>query len=198
MSYYAQAKDAVIRVTKDYPLKLLNELEEYTEDVVNITLNLENPDYNEYTFDYKYGRFDGDGFMEVLKTLNTVPGILYGNITFSAEGGAYGSHVFRYIYEAVENCWKDEEAFLAFPSEMKHPSTLTHAQRMELLGVLADIVEDYMEAKDFQIDHPELDENGEENSAILVGADYDHLTSQFEGALINFGLLPKEAEKEEP
>ena len=78
--------------------------------------------------------------------------------------------------------------------------TMTHSERMEMLGCMVDIVEDWLESKgitaeDIQCEDREFDiEHGcdPEELAIIYGSDYDHLTGEFEELLINFGLLEYE------
>lgn len=75
-----------------------------------------------------------------------------------------------------------------------------HSERLELLGTLADIVEDWLESKGLTADDIHCDDKDEEikhgedpeGLAMIYGEDYSKLTGQFEEALINYGLIEEE------
>ena len=73
---------------------------------------------------------------------------------------------------------------------------LSNSDRMEMLGCIIDIFEDWLEEKGItaeDIPNPEREENemdlDGENTAIIYGSDYDFLTSQVESVLIRSGIL---------
>lgn len=73
---------------------------------------------------------------------------------------------------------------------------LSNSDRMEMLGCIIDIFEDWLEEKGItsqDIPNPEREENemdlDGENAVIIYGSDYDFLTSGIESVLINNGIL---------
>ena len=77
---------------------------------------------------------------------------------------------------------------------------MDHSERMEFLGTMVDIVEDWLESKGITADDIHCEDrdqaiaNGEapEDCAIIYGEDYDHLTGEFEELCIAYGLIEKE------
>ena len=82
---------------------------------------------------------------------------------------------------------------LTAPDEGK---PFTHDDRMEFLGQMIDIVEDFLDDKGVEIENPDRDEE-DDNAAIIYGTDYDTLSSGFEGKLIDWGFLKKEDDQNE-
>ena len=64
---------------------------------------------------------------------------------------------------------------------------LTNSERMELLGCIIDVFEDFLEEKGIQIENDEREDD--DNAAIIYGSDYDRLTSDVETILSNFDML---------
>ena len=56
-------------------------------------------------------------------------------------------------------------------------------KRLELLGQLIDVFEDFLEEKRIDILNPEKEEDDSDNLAILYGSDYDVLSDQIESIL---------------
>ena len=79
---------------------------------------------------------------------------------------------------------------------------MTHSDRMELLGNLIDVVEDFLESKgitaeDIPCEDRDMainDGTPAEECAIIYGDDYDVLSMAFEEILIGYGVLEKEDE----
>ena len=77
---------------------------------------------------------------------------------------------------------------------------MDHSERMEFLGTMIDIVEDWLESKGITQDNIPCEDRAQaiadgeaaEDCAIIYGEDYDHLTGEFEELLINYGLIEKE------
>ncbi len=67
---------------------------------------------------------------------------------------------------------------------------MTHAERMELIGQLVDVFEDFLGAKGITIDNEEKDQD--EYAANIYGGDYDYVASGLEQTLINWQLLDEE------
>ena len=67
---------------------------------------------------------------------------------------------------------------------------MTHSDRLELLGTLVDIVEDWLDSKGIIVENP--DKLQDEMAANIYGEDYFTLESGFEETLINYGLLEPE------
>ncbi len=82
---------------------------------------------------------------------------------------------------------------LAAPDEGK---PFTHDDRMEFLGQMIDVVEDFLDDKGVEIENPDRDKE-DDNAAIIYGADYDALSAEFEGKLIGWGFLKKEDDQNE-
>lgn len=59
--------------------------------------------------------------------------------------------------------------------------------RLELLGSIIDIFEDFLEGKGVEIDNDEKE--GDADAAILYGTDYGNLESAIEQTLINWNLI---------
>ena len=77
---------------------------------------------------------------------------------------------------------------------------MTHGQRLEMLGVFVDIIEDWLEEKGItpadipceDRDRAIADGDDGAEHAIIYGEDYGKLTGAFEEVLINEGLLESE------
>lgn len=67
---------------------------------------------------------------------------------------------------------------------------MTHEDRLELLGRLIDVFEDFLEAKGVTIPNSEKDEDSD--AANIYGTDYGQIESGLEQTLINWGLLEGE------
>lgn len=66
-----------------------------------------------------------------------------------------------------------------------------HDERLELLGALVDIVEDWLDEKGITVHNEEKEQD--EMAANINGSDYDYLSANFEELLIKCGLLDKES-----
>ena len=64
---------------------------------------------------------------------------------------------------------------------------LSNSDRMEMLGCIIDVFEDFLEERGIVIENEEKD--GDDSEAIIYGSDYDLLTSGIEAVLIGAGLL---------
>ena len=61
---------------------------------------------------------------------------------------------------------------------------MTHAEWLELMGSLVDVVEDWLYFKGFTPkDFPNDDREGDEDEAIVYGSDYDMLAEAFSNVL---------------
>ena len=58
-----------------------------------------------------------------------------------------------------------------------------NSNRLELLGQIIDVFEDFLEEKGIDILNPEKEEDDSDNLAILYGSDYDVLSDQIESLL---------------
>ena len=67
---------------------------------------------------------------------------------------------------------------------------MTHEERLELLGELIGIFEDFLEARGITIHNPERDEDPD--AAIIYGTDYGEMESNIEQILIDKDLLEEE------
>ena len=63
---------------------------------------------------------------------------------------------------------------------------LTNSDKMELLGCIVDIFEDFLESHNVNIDN---DEREGDNPAIIYGTHYDEIADKVEKVLINSNLL---------
>ena len=59
--------------------------------------------------------------------------------------------------------------------------------RMEFLGNIIDIFEDFLENKNIDIENPEKDD--EEDAAIIYGSDYDELQDELEIMMRNWEII---------
>lgn len=64
------------------------------------------------------------------------------------------------------------------------------SDRLELLGSIIDIFEDFLEEKGIEIENDEKEDDAD--AAILYGTDYGNLESAIEQTLINWNLLSKQ------
>ena len=183
---YAMSYDASLEFKKDAPVvDLMRSLtDKFGLDDIRIT------DKGRRTcvrFDFPYSRLDEDSFLDELNTLKDW--IVYGCISFTTEDTmSMESGMFRFVFDVEKSKWNRETAELLWPSERK--PHLTHSNRLELLGCLAEAVEDLLEEKGISIPNPEKEDD--ENAAIIYGSDYGILTSAFENILVHSGLLEKE------
>lgn len=138
---------------------------------------------------FEYGAYDDDSMRKTMRKL--APHVKKGNVEFSGDDGSKWRFHFwngNVRYEVGRTVYEPEDR-----DEL-------HSERMELVGILADTVEDWLESKGITAedipceDRDQAIEDGEdpEGLAIIYGEDYDELTGQFERTLINFGLIMKE------
>ena len=80
-------------------------------------------------------------------------------------------------------------ATLNAPIDKKGPAT--HDDRLEFLGQLIDVVEDFLDVKGVEIENPDRDRE-DDNAAIIYGSDYDVLSEGLEHTLVNWDLLEAE------
>lgn len=139
---------------------------------------------------FEYDKYYDDEITESMNKL--APYVKSGNVEFTGEDdcvwrfhfydGKVRYEVGRTVFEPMDGAER-------------------HSERLELLGSLADIVEDWLESKEITPgDIPNEDRNkaaiadgaDPADGAIIYGEDYDTLTGQFEEALINAGLLEEE------
>lgn len=67
---------------------------------------------------------------------------------------------------------------------------ISNNERLEFIGQMIDIFEDFLEEKGINIDNPEREDS--ENPAIIYGTDYDSLSERLETMLTAWGILEKE------
>lgn len=186
MSYYAESTEALLRLKKVPSVN--NMVSQFADtfklDEVSIA---EKPNCLEMSFVYPYGDFDEDEFMEGLNKLNNF--LISGKISFTGENRkTMFESLFRYVFDPEKRTWFSETAVETWPSDAKLQVSLS--QRQELIGVLVDIVEDFLEKKGIDIPNPEKDQD--DCAAIIYGSDYDFLASEFESYMIANGILKKE------
>lgn len=70
------------------------------------------------------------------------------------------------------------------------PEEMEHENRMEMLGQIIDIFEDFLDSKRITIPNDEKDEDAD--AANIYGTDYGFLSDQIEATLINWGLIAEE------
>ena len=182
MSYYAHGGGRV----------MLNGY--YVPEEVLLILNQDfswverSPD-NGLWFEFEENRYYDDKVREGMNKL--APYVKSGNVTFTGEDGE--SWRFSFYNGKV----RYEVGRMVYYPENKDER---HSERLELLGVLADIVEDWLESKGItpedipceDRDQAIIDGEDPEGLAMIYGEDYDHLTGEFEELLINYGLIEKE------
>lgn len=66
-------------------------------------------------------------------------------------------------------------------------ATVKNDDRMEFLGSIIDIFEDFLENKNINIENPEKDD--EEDAAIIYGSDYDELQGKLENMMRNWEII---------
>lgn len=69
---------------------------------------------------------------------------------------------------------------------------MTNSERMELLGMLADVVEDWLDEKEIVVENDEKEQDPE--AANIYGKDYDILINGFADVLQAWRLIPTEKE----
>jgi len=67
---------------------------------------------------------------------------------------------------------------------------MTHSERMELIGQLVDVFEDFLDAKGITIANDEKADD--EYAANIYGTDYSCIADDLEQTLINWNLLDEE------
>lgn len=138
---------------------------------------------------FEYDKYYDDEITESMNKL--APYVKSGNVTFTGDDGeSWRFHFYdgKVRYEVGRTVFEPMDG------------AERHSERLELLGILADIVEDWLESKGITADDIHCDDRDqaiadgetEEDCAIIYGEDYDHLTREFEELLINFGLIEKE------
>ena len=79
---------------------------------------------------------------------------------------------------------------------------MTHSDRLEFLGAMIDVIEDWLNDKGITADDIPCEDRDlaikagmhAEECAIIYGDDYDFLSRAFEEILIGYGVLEKEDE----
>lgn len=66
---------------------------------------------------------------------------------------------------------------------------LNNSERMELIGQLVDIFEDFLDAKGIVVRNPE--KNEDPDTANIYGTDYSEIADGLEATLINWNLIEK-------
>lgn len=181
MGYYANGGGQVVLKDK-VPDYVLGMLEKSFAEVAD------SPDGGLW-MTFEYDKYYDDEITESMNKL--APYVKSGNVEFSGDDdcvwrfhfydGKVRYEVGRTVFEPMDGAER-------------------HSERLELLGSLADIVEDWLESKGITPsdihcdDKDEAIKHGEdpEGLAMIYGEDYSKLTGQFEEALINYGLIEEE------
>ena len=127
----------------------------------------------------------------LLDDLNSMPKSTYadGEIEFSgADRKTLQDYNYRLIYIPDSGKWKIENAKLSYPV------VSSHLQRLEFLGCIIDVFEDFLTEKGIEIQNDEKEED--EDAAIIYGTDYDNLESSLESLLIQYNVLDPEKEEQ--
>ena len=62
-------------------------------------------------------------------------------------------------------------------------------ERMEFLGQIIDIFEDFLDEKGVWFENPEREEEEDDNLAIIYGSDYDELSNRLEDMMVAWNVL---------
>lgn len=138
---------------------------------------------------FEYDKYYDDEITESMNKL--APYVKSGNVEFTGEDDCVWRFHFydgKVRYEAGRTVFEPMDG------------AERHSERLELLGSLADIVEDWLERKGLTADDIHCDDKDEaikqgedpEGLAMIYGEDYSKLTGQFEETLINYGLIEEE------
>ena len=173
MGYYASGSGQVVLKDK-IPDEVCESLAEVFSDVEDA------PDGGLW-LTFEYDKYHTDDVWESLERL--APYVKDGNVTFTGEDCdswrfAFYDGKVRYEYgrTVFEPSNKDER----------------NSERLEMLGKLADIVEDWLTRKGITPEILHCDDSDDPDGALIYGCDYAELTDNFEDVLINYGLLEKE------
>lgn len=79
------------------------------------------------------------------------------------------------------------EAILDEVRDELPPKYMTNSERLETLGCIIDIFEDFLEEKG--IDIPNDEKEQDDDAAIIYGTDYDNLSDRLEHILIRLGMM---------
>jgi len=139
---------------------------------------------------HEYGRYHEDEIIGFLEKM--APYTVSGKIEFIGEDDA----IWRFVWDRGK--WQEQSGRIVYEPANRNER---HSERLEILGCMADIVEDWLESKGITADDIPCEDrdqaiaDGEdpEDCAIIYGEDYDHLTGDFEELLINCGLIEREA-----
>lgn len=72
-------------------------------------------------------------------------------------------------------------------AKIKELTHISNSEKMELIGCIIDVFEDFLESKGINIENE--DKAGEEGEAIIYGGDYDELARGIEAILAETGML---------
>lgn len=146
-----------------------------------------------YHVEFFYENYYDDEFTNEMRKL--APYIEFGDVEFIGDDDS------RWRFHFYKGTMEYQVGRTIFEASDRN---IRHSNRLELLGCMADIVDDWLEERlkekglipeDIQCeDRAHAIEDGEdpEGLAITYGEDYDRLTEAWEDTLINYGLLEKE------
>ena len=134
-------------------------------------------------------RYYEDAVLDFLTAI--APYTASGHIEFVGDD----DYMWRFVWTNGE--WQEQNGRIVWEPANRD---VRHSERMEMLGCLTDIIEDWLESKGITkddipcADRDQAIEDGEDpdGCAMIYGEDYDHLTGSFEELLINCGLIEKE------
>ena len=130
---------------------------------------------------HEYGNYHDDDVTEALKKI--APFVAKGNVEFSGDDDIHWRfHFFdgkmryqdgRLVYEDTDPDWR-------------------HCERMEMIGCIIDVFEDWLEEKGITADYFPNDDREDDCEAIIYGCDYGTLEGRIEEVLINNELIKEE------
>ena len=181
MGYYANGGGQVV-LKDNVPQDVIEILEKDFAEVAD------SPDGGLW-MTFEYDKYYDDEITEAMNKL--APYVKSGNVEFTGEDDSVWRFHFydgKVRYEVGRTVFEPRDG------------AERHSERLEMLGIFADIVEDWLESKGIAAEDIHCDDreqaiaDGEdpEGLALIYGEDYSKLTGQFEEMLINYGLIEEE------
>lgn len=100
----------------------------------------------------------------------------------------------EYSQEVAEAVKAAEADFKAAEAAVWDTLVRTERDRLEFIGQLIDVFEDFLEQKGIDIPNSEKEDDDDiDNIAILYGSDYGQLSDELEAVLRNWGILGETA-----